>query len=163
MMTGKVRPDVHLQDWRSNFTKVPWKMSEVNLFILPYIEAENDSDEERDENDSDSSGYEGWSSGMLRLAKRFLCNAILCPSISFQASGLVMITFEEQLNADPFFIPDILLTFLVCLCSLFEVLRLPFQGSTWSMNVQLNLSLNCIFKVKSNHSMIFILKIKLLS
>ena len=91
-MTGKVRPDVHLQDWRSNFTKVPWKMSEVNLFILPYIEAENDSDEEGDENDSDSSGYEGWSSGMLRLAKRFFyaiyCNAILCPSISFQASGL---------------------------------------------------------------------------
>ena len=76
LMTGKVRPDVHLQDWRSNFTKVPWKMSEVNLFILPYIEAENDSDEERDENDSDSSGYEGWSSGMLRLAKPFL-NAML--------------------------------------------------------------------------------------
>ena len=90
-MTGKVRPDVHLQDWRSNFTKVPWKMSEVNLFILPYIEAENDSDEEGDENDSDSSGYEGWSSGMLRLAIRFLCNAILCPSISFQASRLKMI------------------------------------------------------------------------
>ena len=58
--TGKVRCDEYVQDWRANFAKTNWKMGEINLFVLPSFEDDNDGG--CDSEDRSSSGYGGMSS-----------------------------------------------------------------------------------------------------